>query len=128
MKTLQKKVGRPTKLTEDMVTKLENIFKIGGTIDEACSYAGIAKESYYRYMEANPDFVTRMTAARHYADIAAKNIVIDTIVKDRNVDNAKWWLEKRQYNVPSSMVQVNSEKKDITVKIISAKNPENEDE
>ena len=91
------KGGRPTKYSKEMVVKLESIFKVGGTVEEACSYAGINKTTYYRWIEQNEGFATEMDAAQHYADIVAKNVVVDSIVKDRNVGDAKWWLEKRQF-------------------------------
>lgn len=102
------KEGRPTKLTEDTVTKLENIFKVGGTIEEACSYAGINKVSYYRWLDKDEGFVTKMEASQHYADIVAKNVVVDSIVKDKDLASAKWWLEKRVFkeNV-NTAIQVN---------------------
>lgn len=90
-------VGRPTAITEETVAKLDSILKIGGTIEEACSYAGINKSTYYRNLEKDEDFATNMEAAQHYADIAAKNVVIDSIVKKKDLDTAKWWLEKRQF-------------------------------
>ncbi len=112
MRTLQtNKEGRPTKLTEDVVNKLENIFKVGGNVEEAISYAGISKQTYYNWIEADISFLTKMDAARHYADIVAKNVVIDAIVKDRDLGTAKWWLEKREFNQkePAGIaVQVNN--------------------
>lgn len=100
MKTIKKtenKEGRPTKLTEETVNKLESIFKIGGTVEQACAYAGISKQTYYNWVEADPSFLTKMEAAQYYADIVAKNVVVDAVVKDRDLATAKWWLEKREF-------------------------------
>ena len=91
------KEGRPTKLTKELVAKLESIFKVGGTVEEASSYAGINKTTYYRWLKHNEDFATEMRAAQHYADIVAKNVIVASIVEDKNVGDAKWWLEKRQF-------------------------------
>lgn len=101
MKTLQttkNPEGRPTLKTEEVVNKLENIFKVGGNVEEAISYAGISKQTYYNWIEADESFLTKMESARHYADIVAKNVVIDAIVKDRDLGTAKWWLEKREFS------------------------------
>ncbi|HEX9008622.1 MAG TPA: hypothetical protein VF837_05165 [Patescibacteria group bacterium] len=101
--------GRPTVMTEETMTKLESIFKIGGTILEACSYAGISNKTYYRWLEEDEDFVTKMEAAKHYADVAAKNVVVTSITKDQNLDTAKWWLEKREFRQGGLVnVQVNN--------------------
>ena len=101
-------VGRPTKLNDDLVVKLESIFKIGGTVEEACSYALINKTTYYRWLEENKDFATKMNSAQHYADIVAKNVVVDAMIKDKDLSTAKWWLEKRQFRKnKQTNVQVN---------------------
>lgn len=97
--------GRPTKLTDETVTKLESILKIGGTVEEACSYALISRETYYRWLKDNESFLTKMESAEHYSDIVAKNIVVDSMHKNKNLDTAKWWLEKRQFK-PGATVEV----------------------
>jgi len=92
-----KNVGRPTVIVSGSVRKVEDILKVGGTIDEACSYAGIGVRTYHDHMEQNEEFRIKMVAARHYSDVVAKNVVVDSIVKDRDLQSAKWWLEKRQF-------------------------------
>lgn len=107
---VKKEVGRPTKYSEEIVIKLESILKIGGTIEDACSYALISKETYYRWLEESLDFMTRMDSAKRYPDIAAKNTVVDSIVKDKDVNSAKWWLEKRrpqEFGQMPSLTQIN---------------------
>lgn len=106
MKT-KKKVGAPTKVTPEVVTKLESILKIGGTIAEATSYAGIGERTYYDRAKADFAFSQKMAAAKHYADVVAKNVVVDDIVKNKDVQTAKWWLEKRQFNDAKVMQQFN---------------------
>lgn len=100
--------GRPSKLDDEIVVKLDSIFKVGGTVEEACAYAGINKTTYYRWLEQNEGFATKMASAQHYADIVAKNVVVDDIVKGRSVDTAKWWLEKRQFKTAGVNIQNNT--------------------
>jgi hypothetical protein len=110
MKTLSK-VGRPESITPDTEVKLESIFKIGGTNAEACAYAGIAERTYYSRRERDEKFVQRMDAAQHYADIVAKNVVVDNIIKDKNIESAKWWLEKRVFkDNTNTAIQINFNK------------------
>jgi len=100
--------GRPTLYSEEAVKKLESIFQVGGTVDEAVSYAGISKQTYYDWIDRHDGLLTKMEAAQHYADVVAKNVVVDNIVKNRDVGTAKWWLEKRQFKEAS--VQISGEK------------------
>lgn len=106
------KGGRPTKMTEDVVAKLDSIFKVGGDISEATSYAGIDRATYYRWVASDLGFATKMESAQHYADIVAKNVVVDSVVKEKNLDSAKWWLERRVFRdeKPQVAIQVNNYK------------------
>ena len=108
MKTLQTRPeGRPTKLNDDIVVKLENIFKVGANVEEACSYALINKTTYYRWIKEDEGFATKMEAAQHYSNIVAKNVVVDSIVKDKDLSTAKWWLEKKHPDFQSQNQNVN---------------------
>ena len=112
-------VGRPTKLVPETVTKLESVFKVGGSKEEACSYAGISTRSYDRYMADDEDFVLKMTAAQHYADIVAKNVVVDKIINDRDLQTAKWWLEQRQFRKDTSVgMRSDGESIEVVIKSI----------
>lgn len=102
-----KEPGRPTKLNEDLLKKIEEILKVGGTMKEACSYARITEQSYYRWVKEDKEIVSRMEAARHYADIMAKHVVVKSIVKDKDIETAKWWLEKREFREKQNLTQVN---------------------
>jgi len=86
--------GRPTKIA-DAVVKLEEVFKLGVNDSVACSYAGINRDTYYRWLNANKGFSDRMEAAKNYAYIAATQNVVTDIVNKKSVDTAKWYLEKK---------------------------------
>lgn len=70
------KGGRPTKKDPDVVNKLESIFKIDWTVWEACSYAGISRETYYNREKADKKFFDRMTAAKNYPFILARKTLM----------------------------------------------------
>jgi len=102
--------GRPTKKDDEIVKKLENIFKIGGTVEEAITYGGISKQTFYNWIKDDEGFLTKMEQARYFADIAAKNVVVRAITKDKDLETAKWWLEKREFKnkTPAVAVQFNN--------------------
>ncbi|MBM3256580.1 MAG: hypothetical protein FJZ04_03905 [Candidatus Moranbacteria bacterium] len=92
---VKKEVGRPTVITEEVVRKLESVFKLGVKDNIACNYAGIPERTYYENLQRNEDFRSKMRAAQNYARIAAGNVVMDDIVHNKDVQTAKWWLEKK---------------------------------
>lgn len=113
----KKEAGRPTKYSEEIVVKLESILKIGGTIEQACAYAGINKTTFYRWFEENEDFATRMEKAKYFSDIMAKNIVVKAITEDKDLETAKWWLEKREFKQqPQNVIGIQGD--DIKVEFI----------
>jgi hypothetical protein len=89
-----KKMGRPTVITEEVSKKLEDVLRLGVNDSAACSYAGISRETFYNHVKDDDDFCDRMDNARNYAVIAARQVVVKSIVEDKNLDSSKWYVEK----------------------------------
>ena len=79
-------MGRPTKITRTTIAKLERILELGGTVSDACNYAGIDVSTYYRNIDKNPTFASKMVNAK-------QNIAND--IKQGNIETSKWYLENR---------------------------------
>lgn len=99
--------GRKTLYSKERVNKLIDAFKIGATVDQAVAYAGISKQTYYDWADRHPEFLTEMQSAQYYPELVAKNIVVDAIVKDKDLATAKWWLEKKEFK-NNAQIQVNN--------------------
>ena len=83
--------GRPTILSEEIVSKLEYCAAIRATITETCSYAGIARQTYYRWLEENSELSDRLDDLREKPFITARKTVIDNLSE---VPTAFKFLEK----------------------------------
>lgn len=79
--------GKFTKLTDDVVKKLEEIFLLDGTVEEACFFAGISKQTLYNWYKDNPKMQERMDALRNEPFLKARR----TIVK--NLENPQYAFE-----------------------------------
>lgn len=99
--------GRPTIYSPSIVEKLVEVFKIGGSVDEACANAKIDVKTYYNWLDKNTSFSNEIASAQHYSDIAAKNVVVGSILKHKNIESSKWWLEKRVFKQQTNNVQNN---------------------
>lgn len=95
----KKDVGRPTIMTPETISKLEEVFSIGGTDNEACFYAGIGKTTLYNYQQENPEFVERKEALKERPILKARQTIIKGL---DDADNAKWFLERKVKNEFSS--------------------------
>lgn len=87
-------MARPTKMTEEIVNKLEYGFMHDFNITEACQYAGIRRETYHGWVKKNQEFFNRMESARNNLRRLAK-ITLAESIEEGNVPNSMWYLERR---------------------------------
>lgn len=76
------RAGRPPKINNDTVKKLEAAFTNDFTLEEAWDYAGISKQTYYNWIKKSPVFVDRMRRAQNYPLTLAKRSMITQIKGD----------------------------------------------
>lgn len=85
--------GRPTIMTPDVLTKLEEAFLLGLSDLEACFLANINPRTLYKYQVANPDFIQRKHELKLHPTILAKKTIVASLDKDLN--SAWRWAEKK---------------------------------
>lgn len=68
--------GRPTVVTPEVVRKLEQAFAIDATVTEACSYAGISRDTFYRWREQNPELSDKLESLREQPVLAMRQAAI----------------------------------------------------
>tara|TARA_B100000686_G_scaffold345438_1_gene430045 strand:- start:2775 stop:3179 length:405 start_codon:yes stop_codon:yes gene_type:complete len=91
----KKGVGAPTKMTPDVLKKLEEAFALGCTDIEASLYAGISARTIYNYQEENPEFLQRKEALKEQPVLKARKVVVDAL-DDGDKDMSRWYLERRK--------------------------------
>ena len=95
--------GRPTVMTAETVSKLEQAFSNGATDVQACFYAGISKQTLYDYQKKHPEFIDRKEALKSNLRLIAKNTLAKSI-RDGDTNDAKWYLERKEKNEFSTKV------------------------
>ena len=73
------KIGRPTDMTPETISKLEEVFALGGSDEEACFFAGIGKTTLYNYQQDHPEFVERKEALKETPILKARTTVVQRI-------------------------------------------------
>lgn len=91
---MAKKPGRPTKMTEATVKKLDDAFVKGLSDAEACIYAGISKQALYDYCHAHPEYTDRKELLKQNVKMRAKVNVAERI-EFGDIDASKWYLERK---------------------------------
>lgn len=73
---VKKNIGRPPKVNYKVMTKLEDALRNGASVTEACKYARVSRDTYYRYMNNEDIFARRMTAARSKSGIVLLEAIL----------------------------------------------------
>lgn len=89
------KAGRPPKVDTVVVSKLIAGFNNGFNIEECCSYSGISKDTYYKWIKKNKRFAYDMDVAQQAIGKHSKKVITESILNG-DVKAAQWWLERRQ--------------------------------
>ena len=92
----KKKVGRPLKITEAVLNKLEEGFTLGLTDELACLYADVGERTFYDYTKKHPKFSQRKEALKHTPKLNAKAIIAKNL-QDWSKDHTKAFKDVMEY-------------------------------
>lgn len=111
------KMGRPTVMTEAVVSKLELGFMKGLNVTECCHYADISRNAFYEFLKKNPDFEDRIEELRSTPSAKAKLNIAEAI-ENGDTDLSKWWLERRNKDEFSTKQEVAADvQSEVTINI-----------
>lgn len=88
-KGLQKK----QKLNKETIKKLEEVFAIDGSVEEACYYANISTQSYYNWIKDDPELKEQFDRLRQRPVLKARQEVVKGL---NNFDNSMKYLERKK--------------------------------
>ncbi len=86
--------GRPTKMTKNVVAKLEECYALDCTDKEACLLADISVDALYKYQKKYPEFVKRKQQLKETPVFIARKTVVKNIKEDQNL--AFKYLERKR--------------------------------
>lgn len=116
-------VTNPTKLDDLTVKKLEDAFKLGCSVNEACFSADISKQTYYNWIDSFPELKERFDQLKENPIFLARKSVVDGL-KD-NPDLALKFLERKLKN-EFSLKTENETNGSIEIKIAKEISDKNE--
>lgn len=87
------KGGRPTKMTELVVKKLEEAFLWGCTDVEACQYAGISRTTLTKYQHEHPEFLDKKERFKAEPFLRARKCLVESLENDPHL--ALKFLERK---------------------------------
>ena len=61
---VKRTVGRPVRMDYRTMNKLADALQHSATVSDACRYANVSRDTFYRYYRNEPVFAERMDAAK----------------------------------------------------------------
>lgn len=108
-----KKVGRPLKINDEELRKLETAFKMGCLNREACAYADIPESTFYDYIKAHPEFSEKMIKWKQNPILKAKHTIYQNLDNEKT---AQWYLERKCKDEFSTKQEVEAVNTNIDIK------------
>ena len=93
-KNIDKKPSPPPCVTPEVLSKLEIAFSCGCPVTEACLIAGIARNTFYNFLKARPEYEDRFQALRDKPVLEARKRIAEQIPEDSRI--AQWYLERKR--------------------------------
>lgn len=84
----------PSKMTPELIQKLEEAFTYGLTDDEACLSVNVSTSSFYDYQAKHPEFRKRKEELKKTPNMHAKKVWMKEITGG-NYTASKEWLERK---------------------------------
>lgn len=86
---------KQSKLTLEIIQKLDQAFSIGATVDEACDYADIAPSTYFSWTQKYPELSEHFKRIRNRLPLKAKQNIAQTI-HNGDLAFSRWLIERFQ--------------------------------
>jgi len=109
--------GRPTKLTKETLDKLRQAFAIDCTVEEACFYANISEDVFYKWKREDQELIKDIERLRLKPILKARQEIVSGL---DGFDNALKFLErKRKKEFSLRQEYTGSDGKDLPQPIIN---------
>jgi len=88
-----KSVGRPSKMTDEVIRKIEEVAALDGSVEEMAYYAGVHPDTIYAWLKENKVFSDRIKALRERPILKARQTIVKSL---ENAVTAQWYLERKK--------------------------------
>ena len=96
-------------MTEGTLAVIREGATKGLSIPQCALYAGVSHSTLYDYINANPDFSEEIKQLRENIKMRARLLLSDSIAEQRNLESAKYVLEKTDAEYqPKSKIDVSN--------------------
>ena len=105
--------ARPLKINDEIIDRIYNALSVGSPVEIACNYAGISRDSYFRWIKAaQTEKGEKGALLRRFADAVKKGEAacvlknLKEIAEDKSWTAKAWVLERRYPQYFSKHIKV----------------------
>ena len=85
--------GRPTKLTDEVRRKIEEVAALDGSVEEMAYYSGVHRTTLYNWLQEDKDFFDRIQELRERPVLKARQTIVKAL---DDPQYAHKYLEKKR--------------------------------
>jgi len=97
--------GRPTKLTDEVRRKIEEIAALDGSVEEMAYYSGVHRATLYDWLQKDEEFSDRIKELRERPVLKARQTVVKSL---EDANHAFRYLEKKKRKEFGNNVDITS--------------------
>jgi len=119
-------VGRPTKMTDEVIEKIENELKNGATLSQASFLADISLRTLYNYFNDYPEFKERCELLQGMVAYRAR-VNIKNKIELGDIDTSKYWLDRKdkEFKLKTDITSNDNELQPVLVKFLNGEPEDN---
>ena len=95
-KPVKKPVGRPARWNKEIENKILRSLRLGEPLTVALLRAKISPRPYQDRINSNMEFQVKVEQSKEYAIKESRKVILNSIVKDKDTNSAKWYLERKR--------------------------------
>lgn len=110
-------VGRPTKLTDEVRKKMEEVAALDGTVEEMAYYCDVSRQTIYQWLKDDPEFSDRIERLRERPILKARQTITKSL---ETPQGAQWYLSrKKKKEFAERLEQTGADGKELPQPIIN---------
>ena len=111
-------MARPTKFTDDVIRKIEEVAALDGTVEEMAYYADLNADTIYSWLKEKPEFSERINKLRQRPVLKARQTVNKRM--EESYVNAMDYLKRKKKLEFGDSTDITSDGKPMQVIVPSA--------
>lgn len=110
-------MAAPSKLTKEVIVKLEEVAALDGSVEEMAYYCDVSRQTIYQWLKDNPKLSDKIERLRQRPILKARQTAIKGV--GESYTNAMDYLKRKKKLEFGDNIDVTSDGKPLSIKIVN---------